>query len=68
MTNKILPGVLDSISRGYTITSSALFDRYNSNSGYLTRTFSSPTNKDIFTVSTWVKRGTFKHVWRSILL
>ena len=58
MTNKILPGVLDSISRGYTITSSALFDRYNSNSGYLTRTFSSPTNKDIFTVSTWVKRGT----------
>jgi len=59
MTNKVLPGVLDSISRGYTISSSALLDRYTntSNSGRLTRTFGSPTSQHIFTISTWIKRG-----------
>jgi hypothetical protein len=59
MTNKILPGVLDSISRGYTVSSSALLDRYTSttNSGRLTRTFGTPTSQNIFTISTWIKRG-----------
>lgn len=60
MTNKILPGVLDSISRGYTITSSALFDRWTDapNPGRLTRTFGTPTAQHTWTFSTWFKRGT----------
>jgi hypothetical protein len=58
MSRKILTGVLDSISRGYTISSSALFDRWTTASpGYMTRTFGTPTAQNIFTVSTWVKRG-----------
>jgi len=59
MSNKILTGVLDSISRGYTISSSALLDRYTntSNSGRLTRTFGTPTSQHVFTISTWIKRG-----------
>lgn len=60
MTNKILPGVLDSISRGYTIAASALFDRWTDapNPGRLTRTFGTPTAQNIFTISMWIKRGT----------
>lgn len=60
MTNKILPGILDSISRGYTITSSALLDRWTDtgNSGRLSKTFSTPTSQNVFTISTWIKRGT----------
>ena len=59
MTNKVLPGVLDSISRGYTIASSALFDRYTDtgNSGRLNRTFGTPTSQHVFTISMWIKRG-----------
>jgi hypothetical protein len=60
MTNKVLPGVLDSISRGYTIASSALFDRWTDapNPGRLTRTFGTPTAQHTWTFSTWFKRGT----------
>jgi hypothetical protein len=60
MTNKVLPGVLDSISRGYTIASSALFDRWTDapNPGRLTKTFGTPTAQHTWTFSTWFKRGT----------
>jgi hypothetical protein len=59
MTNKVLPGILDSISRGYTIASSALFDRFTDtpNPGRLNRTFGTPTSQHVFTISMWIKRG-----------
>lgn len=57
MSNKILPGVLDGISRGYDITSSVLLDRFSNapTPGYFTRTFSTPTSQHTWTFSTWVK-------------
>ena len=59
MTTKILSGVLDSISRGYTIASSMLLDRWTDtgNSGRLTKTFGTPTSQSVFTISMWIKRG-----------
>lgn len=59
MSNKILPGVLDGISRGYDITSSVLLDRYSNapTPGYFTRTFGTPTSQHTWTFSTWFKRG-----------
>jgi hypothetical protein len=64
MTNRILPGVLDSVSRGYDITSSVLLDRFANNGvasvpgvtpGYFTRTFGTPTAQHTWTFSTWMK-------------
>jgi len=70
MSKRILPGVLDSISRGYQIKSSVLMDKfypgndvYNDQTratdggGCLAKDFTTPTAASIFTYSTWVKRG-----------
>lgn len=70
MSKRILPGVLDSISRGYQIKSSVLMDKfypandlYNDQTratdggGCLVKDFTTPTAASIFTYSTWVKRG-----------
>ena len=56
MSTKILPGVLDSVSRGYKISKSLRFDRVKGSSLY--RDFGTPTTKDTWTFSTWFKRST----------
>jgi hypothetical protein len=40
---------------GYNLNNSLRFRA--SNSAYLSRTFTTPTNNKIFTLSSWVKRG-----------
>ena len=55
MSTKILPGVLDSVSRGYQISKSLRFDRAKGSSLY--RDFGTPTTKDTWTFSTWFKRS-----------
>jgi hypothetical protein len=57
MSRRILPGVLDSVSRGFEVQSSVLLDRYSNAStpGYLTRTFGTPTAQHTWTFSSWIK-------------
>jgi hypothetical protein len=54
MTKKILPGVLDSISRGYTVEKSLRFDE--ARSSYLSRT-PGAGNRKTWTFSAWIKRS-----------
>lgn len=70
MSNKILTGVVDSISRGYKITNSfsnieTVYGRFNndtySQSSYLSKTPKALGNPKKFTFSTWFKRNTVEY-------
>lgn len=70
MSKRILPGVLDSISRGYNITNSlanieyvaGAYDNDPSNSSsFLTYTPKALGNPRVFTFSTWFKKNTIEY-------
>ena len=53
MSRRILPGVLDSISRGYDISGSSRFD--SDKSAYFSQNFKYNGNQKTWTFSTWIK-------------